>query len=136
MKMGFAPRQEAHVAKRVFIAFAIEDETYRNLLKGQELNPGSPIDYVDMSVKDPWSSQWKTQCRARIKGCDGVIALLSRNSLQASGQKWEITCAVEERVPIIGVHIFSDDSSSPPEMNGVRKIPWTWEGIAAFVRAL
>jgi hypothetical protein len=124
------------MAKRVFIAFAIEDEKYRNLLKGQELNPQSPIDYTDMSVKDPWSESWKTQCRLRIRSCNGVIALLSRNSLSAPGQRWEIRCAVEERVPIIGVYISADDRSAPPEADGIRKIIWTWDGIAAFVNGL
>jgi hypothetical protein len=32
-----------------------------------------------------------------IKGCDGVNAMLSRNSLRATGQKWEIACAKDER---------------------------------------
>lgn len=124
------------MAKRVFVAFAIEDEKARNLLKGHELNPQSPIDYVDMSVKEPWSEDWKTKCRARIKGCDGVIAMLSANSLKASGQRWEIKCAVEEKVPIIGVYISQEDKSAPPEMDGIKKIIWTWDGIAAFVNGL
>lgn len=124
------------MAKRIFIAFAIEDEKYRNLLKGQELNPQSPIDYTDMSVKEPWSESWKAQCRQRIKGCNGVIALLSKNSLSASGQRWEIQCAVEEAVPIIGVYISADDKSAPPEAATVRKITWTWDGIASFVNGV
>jgi uncharacterized protein YjbI with pentapeptide repeats len=75
------------------------DKNYRDLLKGQSLNTDSPISYVDMSAKEPWSSAWKTNCRARIKGCNGAIALLSSNSLKADGQKWEIKCAREEGVP-------------------------------------
>ena len=122
--------------KRVFVAFAVEDRSYRDFLKGQSLNTGSPFEYTDMSVKEPWDSEWKTRCRSRIKGCDGVIALLSRNSLSADGQKWEIRCAREEEVPLIGVYIHSDDTSTPTEMNGVRKIRWTWEGIANFIANL
>jgi hypothetical protein len=38
-----------------------------------------PIDYTDFSVKQPWSNSWKTNCRQRIKSCNGVIALLSNN---------------------------------------------------------
>jgi hypothetical protein len=124
------------MAKRVFIAFAIEDESARNLLRGQELNPQSPIEYTDLSVKEPWSSDWKTKCRERIRGCDGVIALLSKNSLNASGQRWEIQCAVEENIPTIGVYVYGDDRSAPPETDGVRKIPWSWDGIAAFLNGL
>jgi hypothetical protein len=122
--------------KRVFIAFAVEDKNYRELLKGQSLNTDSPFSYVDMSAKEPWSSSWKTNCRARIKGCDGAIALLSSNSLKGDGQKWEIKCAREEGVPLLGVYIHSYDTSYPSEMNGVRKIKWSWDDIADFVDGL
>ena len=41
--------------KVVFIAFAIEDERQRDLLKGQSLNTECPFEYVDMSVKEALS---------------------------------------------------------------------------------
>jgi len=122
--------------KRVFIAFAVEDRYYRDLLKGQSLYTNSPFEYTDMSVKEPWAYNWKERCRTRIKGCDGVIAMLSRNSLRASGQRWEIACAREERIPFIGVYIYTYDKSSPSEMNGVKKISWTWDGIRQFIDSL
>lgn len=123
-------------ANRVFVAFAVEDKNYRDLLKGQSLSTDSSFEYTDMSVKEPWDQDWKTKCRSRIKGCDGVIALLSRNSLSADGQKWEIKCARDEKVPLLGVYIHSDDKSSPSEMNDVGKIRWTWEGITKFIDSL
>jgi hypothetical protein len=119
--------------KRVFIAFAVEDKRYRDLLKGQSLNTDSPISYVDMSAKEPWSNAWKTNCRTRIKSCDGAVALLSSNSLKADSQKWEIECAREEEVALLGVYIHSDDTSYPSEMSGVKKIKWNWDGIADFI---
>lgn len=122
--------------KRIFVAFAVEDRNMRDFLKGHSLNPNSPFQYIDMSVKEPWDSEWKTNCRTRIKVCDGVIALLSRNSLSADGQKWEITCAKDERIPLIGVYSYTDDTSSPKEMEGVRKIHWTWDGIQGFIDGL
>jgi hypothetical protein len=122
--------------KRIFIAFAIEDERIRDLLKGQSLNTLTPFEYTDMSVKEPWSTNWKEQCRTRIRSCNGVIALLSRNSLTATGQRWEIQCAVEERVPLIGMYIYKDDRSTPPEMAGQRTTTWTWDAIAAFINSL
>lgn len=85
--------------KTIFVAFAIEDERQRDFLKGQALNTSSPFDYVDMSVKEAYSSEWKDKVRTRIRRSDGVIALVSSSSLTSSGQKWEISCAKEERVP-------------------------------------
>lgn len=45
--------------KRIFIAFAKEDERIRDLVKGQSLNTNSPFEYIDMSVKNPYDTEWK-----------------------------------------------------------------------------
>lgn len=82
--------------KVIFIAFAIEDERQRDFLKGQSLHPRAPFEFVDMSVKEPYDSEWKDKVRTRIRRSDGVIVLVSKNSLTSSGQKWEIQCAKDE----------------------------------------
>ena len=82
--------------KTIFIAFAIEDERMRDFLKGQSLLTNSPFEYVDMSVKQAYDTDWKNKVRTRIRRSDGVIILVSKNSLTSSGQKWEIQCANEE----------------------------------------
>jgi hypothetical protein len=122
--------------KRIFIGFAVEDKHYRDLLRGQSKLGDSPIDYTDMSVKDPWDSSWKTKCRQRIQGCDGFIALLSKNVRNAEGARWEIKCAVEEGVPVLGVHIHQDDDYKPPEIQGKKVIRWTWDGIGNWIAGL
>ena len=58
---------------RVFISFAIEDAILRDFLVGQGRNQKSPFSFVDMSVKQAWDEKWKTNCRTKIKGCDGVM---------------------------------------------------------------
>ncbi len=121
---------------RIFIGFAVEDKQYRDLLRGQSKLGDSPIDYTDMSVKEPWDSSWKTKCRQRIKGCDGFIALLSRNVRNAEGARWEIKCAVEEGLPVLGVHIHQNDDYKPPEIQGKRVIRWTRDGIGNWINKL
>lgn len=74
-------------SKVVFIAFAIEDQGQRDLLKGQSLHTRSPFEFVDMSVKQPYDSGWREKVRTRIRRSDGVIALVSKNSLSSSGEK-------------------------------------------------
>lgn len=124
------------MATRIFIAFAIEDQKYRDLLKGQSLNVNSAFEYVDMSVKEAWDTDWKTRCRTRIRGCDGVVAMLSKNTLTATGARWEIGCAVEEKKPLVGIYISTDDKSKPPEMDGQKAVVWTWDNVAAFINGL
>ncbi|HQZ69015.1 MAG TPA: hypothetical protein PLY87_28205 [Planctomycetaceae bacterium] len=116
--------------KTIFVAFAIEDETQRDFLKGQSLNTKSPFEYVDMSVKDPYDSEWKDRVRTRIRRSDGVIALISKNSLSSTGQKWEINCANEENVPLRGIWAYKNDRT---ELEGVSAFVWTWDNIKAFI---
>ncbi len=132
----FKPRTLVPRKKRIFVGFAVEDRQYRDLLRGQALLGSSPIEYTDFSVKQPWSNAWKRQCRQRIKGCDGMIALLSRNTRNADGARWEIKCAVEQGIPVLGVHVHRDDRYAPPEIAGRRTILWTWDGIANFINRL
>lgn len=52
--------------KVIFVAFAIEDETQRDFLKGQSLHPRAPFEFIDMSVKQAYDSEWKDKVRTRI----------------------------------------------------------------------
>lgn len=126
------------MAKKIFISFAIEDVRYRDLLVGQAKNEHSPFEFVDMSVKEPWSEKWKTNCREKIKGCHGVIALVSKNTKNADGQLWEVYCSKDERKSIRGFYISSDDkpASLPFEFSGVGVYNWTWENIKNFIDTL
>ena len=119
--------------KVVFVAFAIEDERMRDLVKGQSLNTASPFEYIDMSVKEAYESEWKEKVRTRIKRSDGLLALISKNSLASSGQKWEIECAKAEGKPVLGMWVYSDDRTAVP---GIRTIPWDWVQIAKFIDGL
>lgn len=119
--------------KSIFIAFAIEDERMRDLLKGQSLHTKSPFEYIDMSVKEPYDENWKERVRTRIRRSDGVIVLASKNSLTSSGQRWEIVCAREEGKKILSIWIYKDDNTAIP---GLRTVAWTWDGIAAFIDSL
>jgi hypothetical protein len=119
--------------KVIFVAFAIEDERQRDLLKGQSLHTKSPFEYIDMSVKEAYDANWKERVRTRIKRSDGVIVLVSKNSLNSSGQKWEIQCAREEQKKILGIWIYKDDCTN---IVGVNTVTWTWEAISNFIDSL
>ena len=73
----------------------------------------------------------------RIKGCDGVVALLSKSTSKADGARWEMKCAIEEGIPIIGVHIHKDDKGAiPSELSGKKVTNWSWSGISNFIDSL
>ena len=122
--------------KRVFIAFAIEDERYRTFLSAQARLDKSPFEFVDMSAKEPWDEKWMMNCRARVKGCDGVIALISKNTKNADGQLWEIQCAYEESIPVMLMWI-NDDRPALPELIKDKRINiWSWENLKTFINNL
>jgi hypothetical protein len=119
--------------KTVFVAFAIEDETQRDFLKGQSLHPRAPYEFIDMSVKDAYEQDWKEKVRTRIKRSDGVIVLVSKNSLNSSGQKWEVACAKEEKKPIRGIWAYSADRTN---LSGVTTYAWNDSNISDFIDSL
>lgn len=119
--------------KVIFVAFAIEDEKQRDLLKGQSLNTKSPFEYIDMSVKDAYDSDWKERVRTRIRRSDGIIVLVSKNSLTSNGQKWEISCAKEEKKKILGIWVYTGDRT---DLSGVNTVVWAWEAIEKFIDSL
>ena len=119
--------------KVVFVAFAMEDERQRDFLKGQSLGPRAPYEFIDMSVKESYESDWKDKVRTRIRRSHGVIALVSNNSLTSEGQKWEIQCAQEEGKPLLGVWAYSNDRTA---LTGVRTVTWNDNNISGFIDGL
>ena len=131
-------KSEKKFKKRIFISFAIEDEKYRDFLVAQAKNEKSPFTFVDMSVKQPWEEKvWKQKCRSKIKSCDGIIVLLSRNTWHSGGTRWEIKCAKEERIQVIGMHIKKNDKGAiPPELKGKKIITWSWDNLEKTIKSI
>lgn len=119
--------------KIVFVAFAIEDVRIRDMIKGQSLLTASPFEYVDMSVKEAYDEDWKKKVRTRILRSSGVLVIVSKNSLDSSGQKWEIQCAKEENKKIRGIWAYKDDRT---DLTGVNTMVWNWVNIAAWIDSL
>ena len=132
----FGSNEPEHDArKRLFISFAIEDREYRDYLVEQARKRHSPFELIDMSVKQPWSPhEWKRKCRTKIRGCDCMIVLLSKNTRNASGVKWEVKCAKEARLPIRVMYVKKNDKPSlPPELKGLKTMEWSWDNLSNFL---
>ncbi len=124
--------------KRIFISFAVpEDTRFRDFLVGQSKLGQSPFEFIDMSVKEPWAEAWRTNCRTKIKGCDGMIALLSKATDNSAGARWEMNCANQEGIPLLGMHVQGDNKGVvPAELRNKKVIEWSWPGLAAFIDTL
>lgn len=119
--------------KTVFVAFAIEDQSIRDMIKGQSLNTSTPFEYIDMSVTEAYSEEWKKKVRTRTLRSHGVLAIISKNSLTSTGQKWEIACAKEEGIPVRGIWAYKEDRT---DVAGVNTMVWTWENLANWIDGL
>jgi len=121
------------MAKRIFIAFSFEDKTYRDFLVGQAKSDESPFEFTNMSVSEPWDEEWKKNCRSRIKGCDGFIALISKNTKSATGELWEIKCAYEEKIPVMLMWINDERPTLPDLIKDKRINVWSWDNLKTFI---
>jgi nucleoside 2-deoxyribosyltransferase len=122
--------------KKVFISFAIEDVKYRDFLVGQAKNEKSPFEFVDMSVKEPWKSDWKDRCRTKILSCDGMVALISQNTPNASGELFEVGCAYDEDIPVMLMYINDGRPILPTPLKGRTVNIWSWPNLKAFISRL
>ncbi len=121
------------MSKIVFIAFAMEDERIRDLFVGQRKLASTPFEWTDMSVKVPYDSEWKKRVQARILRSDGVVALISSSTPKAAGQLWEIECARQVGVPILGIWIEDGYRIKPAAMGSAPCKEWTWSNVGNFI---
>jgi len=64
-----------------------------------------------------------------------MILLLSKNTWHSSGARWEVKCATQEGIPVIGMHVKKDNKGAkPPELTGKRIIEWTWDNLDKSIR--
>jgi hypothetical protein len=89
-----------------------------------------------MSVKEPYTSEWKEKVRTRVRRSDGVIALISKSTPTATGELWEIQCAVEEKKPLLGIWLEDDYRTKPSVMANAACTSWTWDNVAKFIDGL
>ena len=103
------------------------------MIKGQSLNTATPFEYIDMSVQVAFDEEWKKKVRTRILRSDGVLAIVTKNSLTSSGQKWEIECAKTEGVPVKGIWGYKEDRTN---VAGVSTMVWSWPNVANWIDSL
>ena len=86
---------------QVFISFALKDTELRDKLV-EQINKEKPeAKCVDMPMKKSWESAWKAEVQDTVRGCAGVIGLISESITRADGQQWELRCALDSGLPVL-----------------------------------
>jgi hypothetical protein len=121
------------MAKRIFVSFAMENRNLRDLFVGQARNGRTPFELIDMSVKEAWDNAWKTNCRARIKSCTGMVGLITADTAKADGQLWELKCALADGIPLLLINADGKSSRPPAGLETKSVSNWTWDNVFNFI---
>ncbi len=122
--------------KMVFISFDFDhDELTKKALAGQAKLPDSPFDFIDASVKEPLTGDWKDKVRRRMDNIDLVIVLCGEYTHKATGVAAELTIAREKNKSYFLLAAYSDkDCTKPTSALSTDKIyKWTWDNLKALI---
>jgi hypothetical protein len=122
--------------KRVFISFDYDhDEGAKIMLAGQAKLPDSPFDFIDASVKEPLSGDWKEKVRRRMANIDVLIGLCGEYTQSAKGAAAEIEIAQEKSVPYFLLGAYSDKVCTKPSSarSSDKLYNWTWDNLKQLI---
>jgi hypothetical protein len=121
---------------RMFVIYASKDYPFYERLAAQARTARLQVEFDHLEVKQPWVPAWKAQCRNRVCKSDGAIVLVSRNTIDG-GIDWELECAADFGIPILGVNVDKEQKGSvPKEPPGWVVTDWAdWPGIARFIQS-
>lgn len=122
--------------KTVFLAFAEQDELFRDLFTTQWARAGDQARFLDSPGDETCPQEWKKDVQERIRGCDGVVALIGGDTSASAAARWQIRCAVAEGKPLLGLWVETGHRRKPAEMGPARCESWTWENIGDFIDRL
>ena|SRR5579884_1737529 len=121
---------------RVFVIYVPEDYLAYDRITSQARAAKTAVEFDHMQVKQAWVPGWKGQCRLRIYNCDGAIVLIGKQTTQGDAA-WELQCAEEFGIPMLGVHIDKQKPGPvPKELRDSTVIEWDWPKIARFIQSL
>lgn len=126
------------MAKTIFISYAAEDKGLRDKLVDQANDFNSEVEFIDMPEKDPSDTEWRDKCQRKIEESDGVLFLITKNSLNDGEQFWQVNRAKEEDKPRKGVWgNFDDKPEKLPFVFDVTKIiKWNPENIFNWIDSI
>lgn len=92
----------------------MEDKWARDFLVEQAKDKDTEIEFYDYSVKDPFDSKWKTQCKEKIAKTKGTIVLIGATTHKSDAVLWEIAETVRQEHYLFGIQINRDETHRIP----------------------
>lgn len=119
---------------RAFISFEMEDRWARDFLAQQAKDRRNDIEFYDYSVKNPWDSSWKTECKRRLALTKGTIVLIGATTYKSSAVLWEIAETLRQGHAMFGIQIYRDRTHVIPEgLSSQNVIRWNIDQIVRWL---
>jgi len=119
---------------RAFISFEMEDKWARDFVAEQAKDKNNDIAFYDYSVKDPFDSKWKTECKKRIAMTKGTIVLIGPTTWKSEAVLWEIAETIRQDHYIFGIQINKDKTHRIPDgLPSKNVIRWDFEQIVKWL---
>jgi hypothetical protein len=119
---------------RAFISFEMEDSWARDFLAQHAKDDRNDVEFSDYSVKDPFDSNWKTECAKRIAQTKGTIVLVGPTTWRSDAVLWEIAETIRQANYLFGIQINKDQThpvpSGLPSKNVIR---WNFEQMVSWL---
>lgn len=122
--------------KRAFISFDFDhDEDLRTMLAGQALNPETPFEIKDRSIKEHLTGDWQEKVSRRMDNIDVVIVICGEQTHTANGVAAELTIAREKRKPYFLLWGRKNKSCTKPTsaLSSDKIYVWTWDSLKALL---
>ncbi len=121
---------------RVFTSFDYDhDDDLRTMLVGQSINPDTPFELADWSVKEAMTGDWKTKVRSRIRSVDQVVVMCGESTHTATGVSVELTIAREEKKPYFLLAGRKSKTCTRPTaaLAADKMYDWTWDNLKLLI---
>jgi hypothetical protein len=126
--------------KTIYVSSAKTDLRYRDMLvyfrHRLEFYLEGTLDFITCDHNQSEQAQWEQTVEEKIRNSDGVIMLVSENTVLDEKAGWEIECALSNNVPIAGVDIRNKFEGKIPEKLVGKMTRYGWEWFAAFIDGL
>ena len=122
--------------KRIFISFDYDnDSDIKVMLAGQANLPDSPFEFIDGSIKEHLTGDWKEKAKRRMNNCDIVVILCGTSTHKAAGVAAEIEIAKELGKPYFLLKGRPDKTCyGPASAPSTAKIySWSWDNLKNLI---
>jgi hypothetical protein len=122
--------------QRIFISFDYDnDSDIKTMLAGQAKLSDSPFDFIDASVKEPLTGDWKDKVRRRLRNCDQMIVLCGTRTYTANGVASELKIAQELGLPYFHLWGRSGKTCYKPTsaLNTDKMYQWEWATLKSLI---